>query len=136
MGFPAARSAVVFVVAAIALGVSFPGTAHAVNPATKLIRGVVNTGTGWLEIPNQMAARKEDGTVVLWTVHGFIYGTLMSLTRTLYGLYDVVTFPIPPYDAPRMEPDTLIVPKHGREPSASTRASSVPHSPTTNISSR
>ena len=120
MGFPTARPAAFLLIAAIGLGLAFPGTACAASPATKLTRGLVNTTTGWLEIPSQMAARKEDGTVVLWMVHGFIYGTIMGFTRTLYGLYDIVTFPIGPYDTPRMEPDTLIAPKHGPEHRAST----------------
>lgn len=99
----------------LALILSAAAPAFAVNPATKLTRGIVNTSTGWLEVPNQMAQRKGDGTVVMWTVHGLIHGLAIGLARTCYGLYDIVTFPVGPYDAPLMDPDTLIAPKHGPE---------------------
>ena len=116
--------------AAWVLAVSFvglmPAPALAVNPATKLVRGVVNTSTGWLEIPSQMAERQDDGTVMMWAVHGFVYGTIMGLTRTLYGLYDVITFPVGPYDAPLMDPDTLIAPKHESPRSSSMHLTAPP----------
>lgn len=113
MRSPAVRQTALVLTLALGLAFVLPGTSLAVNPVTKLTRGAINATTGWLEIPNQMAERKEDGTAVMWVVHGFVYGTIMGFTRTLYGLYDVVTFPVGPYDAPLMEPDTLIAPKHG-----------------------
>lgn len=135
---PATVRKTAFVLTALlALALVFPRPAHAVGPANKLVRGVVNLSTGWLEIPHQMAERKEDGTVVLWAVHGFIYGTIMGFTRTLYGLVDTLTFPIPPYDSPLMEPDTLIAPKHGPEKRSSDPwDSSAPSTPTTNVNHR
>ncbi len=82
------------------------------NPGTKLTRGIVNTTTGWLEVPAQMAEQKqEDSTQVWWFFHGLLRGGAMALGRTIYGLWDIVTFPIAPYNAPVMDPDTLIEPK-------------------------
>ncbi len=83
------------------------------NPGVKLTRGLVNITTGWLEIPAQMTERKNmDDTSALWMVHGFIQGVTMGMGRTLYGVWDTLTFPVAPYDAPIMSPDTLIRPKH------------------------
>ena len=83
------------------------------NPAAKLTRGLVNIGTGFLEIPAQMAEQKKtDDTAFLWMVHGFFRGVMMGTARTLYGAWDILTFPVAPYNAPIMEPDTLIQPKH------------------------
>lgn len=82
------------------------------NPGTKLTRGFVNTTTGWLEIPAQMAEQKKrDSTQVWWFFHGLLQGMTGGGARILYGLWDVVTFPIAPYNAPIMDPDTLIKPK-------------------------
>lgn len=82
------------------------------NPATKLTRGVINLTTGWLEIPARMAEQKEtDSTQVWWFFHGLFRGITVGATRTIYGLWETVTFPIAPYNAPFMEPDTLIKPK-------------------------
>lgn len=82
--------------------VLFPSAASAAgNPGVKAARGIVNLSTGWLEIPAQMAERK-----------GFFHGVTMATTRTLYGLWDMLTFPAAPYDSPVMDPDTLIYPKN------------------------
>ena len=82
------------------------------NPGTKLTRGILNLGTGWLEVPAQMAERKKtDHTAVWWMVHGAIYGVMRGTARTLYGVFDILTFPVAPYSAPIMQPDTLIKPK-------------------------
>ncbi len=128
-----ARKSIVVLIAALGVTLAVPAPAHAVNPVTKLVRGAVNTATGWLEIPNQIAKHGDDGTAVMWTVHGFIEGIRVGLQRTLFGLYDVVTFPIPPYDAPLMEPDTLIAPRHGREPETVTPDPATGSAPTTNV---
>lgn len=134
MGHSATRKTVLVLTAALTLALVLPGAAQAANPATKLTRGVVNITTGWLEIPRQMVERKDDGTVVWYMVHGFLYGTRMGITRTLHGLFDIVTFPIAPYDAPLMEPDTLIAPKYG--PDQRTSPDIATSTPTTNITSR
>lgn len=82
------------------------------NPGVKLTRGIVNLATGWLEIPAQAAEQKKrDDTAVWWLVHGLVRGVMIGTGRTLYGAYDIITFPIAPYDAPMMDPDTLIDPK-------------------------
>ena len=72
-----------------------PAPAHAADVFTKLSRGAVNTATGWLEIPTQMGRAKKD-TQVLWVVTGFGEGLIRGMTRTLVGVWDLITFPIPP----------------------------------------
>lgn len=82
------------------------------NPGVKLTRGIVNTATGWLEIPAQMSEQKKrDPALAGWFFRGLLQGMTVGAARTLYGLWEVVTFPVAPYNAPLMEPDTLIEPK-------------------------
>ncbi|GEM_PF-1227259 len=82
------------------------------NPGTKITRGIVNVATGWLEVPAQMAEQKKtDTTQVWWFFHGLLRGGTLALARTCYGVWDIVTFPVAPYNAPLMEPDVLIKPK-------------------------
>ena len=96
------------------LASAFPAAALAGgNPGVKLTRGLLNIGTGWLEIPAQMAEQEEtDNSAGGWVFHGFLKGVAMGLARTLYGVWDILSFPVAPYDAPIMDPDTLIRPKH------------------------
>jgi len=83
------------------------------NPGVKLTRGLLNIGTGWLEIPAQMEEQKKmDNSTGDWVIRGFFKGVGMGLARTLYGVWDVLSCPVAPYDAPIMDPDTLIRPKH------------------------
>ena len=68
------------------------GTAHQMG--RKLNRGLVNVSTGWVELPKVMYAINQE-----W---GPIFGVLASAdglersaVRTLGGVYEVVTFPVP-----------------------------------------
>ncbi len=100
--------------AALLLISAFPAAALAGgNPGVKLTRGLLNIGTGWLEIPAQMEEQKKmDNSAGDWVIRGFFKGVGMGLARTLYGMWDILSFPVAPYDAPIMDPDTLIRPKH------------------------
>ncbi|OGU10441.1 MAG: hypothetical protein A2075_02620 [Geobacteraceae bacterium GWC2_58_44] len=60
--------------------------------ANKLVRGVANIGTGWLEFPKQIyLTYKEGGTVKGMTV-GPLKGVGMTLVRTVSGAGEVLTF--------------------------------------------
>ncbi|HBA87316.1 MAG TPA: exosortase system-associated protein, TIGR04073 family [Geobacter sp.] len=60
--------------------------------ANKLVRGVANVGTGWLELPKQIYMTfKEEGVVKGMTV-GPLKGIGMSLVRTVSGAGEAVTF--------------------------------------------
>lgn len=80
------------------------------NPAIKLARGIINLTTGWMEVPIQIAEH-QDETFLLWIPHGFFQGLMQGGTRTFIGAWDIITFPVAPYDAPLLEPDTLIAPR-------------------------
>lgn len=88
----------------------YPAPAHAANLFGKFGRGIVNTTTGWVEIPLEISAAKkrDDETAVLWFFAGMTEGIVQGGKRTLFGLWDLVTFPVPPYDRPVLEPETLI----------------------------
>ena len=93
------------------MGFLFPQPAFADTAMNKLVRGIVNLTTGWLEIPKEMAEREPDGTVVMGpVVHGFMQGLTHGTQRTLYGFWDILTFWAPPYEGPEKEPETLIDP--------------------------
>lgn len=112
------RAIPLVVASVIALALFAPVPAHAANAVTKLGRGIVNTGTGWLEVPVRIGDAKQDGTAVLWLVTGAFEGIAYGLTRTFYGIWDIVSFPIPPYDRPVLDPETLITEQPPRRTSA------------------
>lgn len=75
------------------------------SPVNKLGRGAINTTTCWLEIPAKIydVSNKRD-PVLGWTL-GLAEGTLTTFVRAGTGLFDVVTFVIPPYNKPIMTPE-------------------------------
>lgn len=62
--------------------------------ANKLVRGVANIATGWLEIPKQIYITwKEEGAAKGLTV-GPVKGIGMTLVRTGAGVGETLTFPV------------------------------------------
>jgi putative exosortase-associated protein (TIGR04073 family) len=61
----------------------------------KLGRGILNTFTGFLEVPKRIAQVWRDTDPVTGAVVGGIEGLGWGLARTATGIYDIVTFPIP-----------------------------------------
>ena len=80
--------------------------ASADDVGRKLLRGFLNTTTGWVELPYQVIHQSSDDAFRGMT-YGFIDGLARGGQRTLYGVWDMVTFPIPPHDKPLMEPETM-----------------------------
>jgi len=74
---------------------SFSDFAYAENALVKLGRGVVNTATGWLEIPQKIYATSRDKNVLVGITVGTAKGVGWSIMRTAAGIYDIVTFPFP-----------------------------------------
>ena len=72
----------------------------------KFTRGAINTTTGWTELPLQVANQTSEDPYRGLT-YGLIDGISEGTKRTLWGAWDWVTFPIPPYDKPTMEPETV-----------------------------
>jgi putative exosortase-associated protein (TIGR04073 family) len=77
----------------------------------KLVRGLVNVLTGWVEIPKRVHETSEESGPGAGFTLGMIRGLGYGLTRTLGGLYEVVTFPVPapPGYQPVMRPPYIFV---------------------------
>jgi len=75
------------------------------SPANKLGRGIGNTATCWAEIPQGMIDVSQKSDPFLGATLGFFQGTFTALVRGATGLYDTITFAIPPYDKPLMQPE-------------------------------
>jgi len=61
----------------------------------KLGRGVVNTFTGWLEIPKGIVDESKANNVFTGLTVGTIKGLGLGLVRTGAGIYEAITFPFP-----------------------------------------
>lgn len=62
----------------------------------RLERGAKNVALGWTEIPNSIVnVTKDTNNPFLGITVGLIKGTLNTFARTLSGVVDVVTSPIP-----------------------------------------
>ena len=63
--------------------------------ASKLLRGVVNTVTGWAEIPKCIQEDAQDAGMGAGLTWGLLRGVGHGLVRTAAGVYELVTFPVP-----------------------------------------
>ena len=61
----------------------------------KLMRGVVNVATGWLEMPKQVYRTFRDEGAIRGIFKGPIEGLGMFIVRSAAGAYEILTFPIP-----------------------------------------
>lgn len=100
--------ALVLMVLALTAGpaVAAEQRAYGEGVLTKFARGIVNTATGWMELfkqPYRGAQQEGPGGALVGVGKGIGY----TVGRTLSGVYDVVTFPIPVPDnfEPFMKPD-------------------------------
>jgi putative exosortase-associated protein (TIGR04073 family) len=99
--------AVATMLAAVPTSAMEPGQ-YASGAGAKLGRGVVNTVTGWGEIPMQtVIGSKTDGFP--GGVGGFFKGIGLGVARTLAGAFEIATFwaPVPERFEPVMEPATV-----------------------------
>ena len=74
----------------------------------KLMRGLTNTVTGVLEVPRHISHTTETQGLLTGVTVGLGKGLGYGVLRTLVGLYEVVTFPIPVPEgyAPIIQPYT------------------------------
>jgi putative exosortase-associated protein (TIGR04073 family) len=87
------------------------------KPFTKLARGAVNVISAPLEIPNQMyilSDRADENSrygveTAAGAIEGLFTGTGIALWRFAVGAYDVITFPIPVYEAGLIDPPYITV---------------------------
>lgn len=85
----------------------------------KLGRGVINTFTGWVEIPKRIYETSEvQGAASGWT-WGLLRGVGYGFVRTAAGLYELFTFPFPapPDYAPVMDPPYIFSTEQPPQPS-------------------
>ena len=75
------------------------------TPVNKLLRGVVNTFTCLLEVPASFADITRKKGLFAGFALGLADGVATSLLRLGTGLFDVVTFLIPPYNKPLLKPE-------------------------------
>ncbi|MFH1655834.1 MAG: exosortase system-associated protein, TIGR04073 family [Candidatus Omnitrophota bacterium] len=84
----------IMLLAAIMLGFFAPYS-FAQDPVKKLCRGALNTATSLIEFPkNIFDTGREDG-VGMGVTYGVIKGAFHFARRTIVGLYEIATFPIP-----------------------------------------
>lgn len=61
----------------------------------KLGRGVVNTATGWVEIPKNIVNESNESNVAMGLTWGLVKGIFQTVGRTAVGVVELVTFFIP-----------------------------------------
>lgn len=85
---------------------SITGESYGTTVGRKLGSGFSNMTMGWIEIPkNTLNVTNDIDTkyVIFGVVGGLLKGTLHTLGRTLTGVIDVITFPLP--TKPMIRPD-------------------------------
>lgn len=100
----------VFVFFVITLIISMAVPSYAANCGTKLRRGLANFATGWVEIPVSMDKSIKESNPVFGVFVGAVKGTVKGIVRTASGVFDAVTFPIPPYDKTWVSPEFIGTP--------------------------
>ncbi len=71
------------------------GTSYADNFFDKLIRGIINTATGWLEIPKQVIETSREESFFKGLTVGLAKGVGRGVARTAVGLCETTTFIAP-----------------------------------------
>ena len=76
----------------------------------KLLRGAVNTLTGWIELPKNIYDKTVEDNLATGLTAGLIGGVGMSVVRTGTGVYEVITFPVPCPEnyEPILEPEFVL----------------------------
>lgn len=78
------------------------------SPLNKLGRGLINTVTCLVETPAGIyRVSSTKGAIVGWTL-GFAEGLFTSFLRGASGIFDAVTFIVPPYNKPLMQPEYAV----------------------------
>ena len=82
-----------------------PGLAAQIG--TKLARGLTNFGFGWVERPKQIYLVGRDRGWLAGTFRGPVEGLGMFGARTIAGMYEIFSFPVPlpPHYQPLMQPE-------------------------------
>jgi putative exosortase-associated protein (TIGR04073 family) len=78
------------------------------SPLNKLGRGLINVPLFFMEVPASFLRVSKDKDIAAGATVGMGQGVVVSLFRLATGLYDMVTFPFPPYDKPLMSPEYVL----------------------------
>ncbi|MCX5681463.1 MAG: exosortase system-associated protein, TIGR04073 family [Candidatus Omnitrophica bacterium] len=79
------------------------------TPFNKLTRGVFNMSTFYFEIPaGAMRVAKEKDNYFIGGTVGTAQGFFACILRAVTGVFDTVTFIIPPYNRPVMNPEYAV----------------------------
>lgn len=90
------RAVAITITALLVVGLLTLSTpSYAQDAFKKLGRGVVNTLTGWLEVPKGIVDESKESNVFAGLTVGTIKGFGLGLVRTGAGVYEAVTFPFP-----------------------------------------
>lgn len=65
------------------------------DAGTKFGRGLTNTAFGWFEIVNEIGNESDRHGPWIGFPSGLLRGTVFGIGRTLAGVYELVTFPLP-----------------------------------------
>jgi len=86
---------------------SLATTCYAQDMGKKLMRGLANVVTGWVELPKNIYDTSVEDNIFSGLTVGLAKGVGMAIVRTGAGVYETVTFPFPiPEDyAPVLEPE-------------------------------
>ena len=75
------------------------------NPLRTLARGTVNVSLGWTELVHQtILVKRQDGDIAGFFL-GPLKGIAYAVARTVVGVFEVITFPIP--QEPMIEPEFI-----------------------------
>ena len=69
--------------------------------STKILSGVVNVATGWMELPkNIIVWSQKDDSVLVGVPEGVLWGIIHTASRTGSGALDLATFWLPTFPTP------------------------------------
>ena len=83
------------ILAILLIMIMLSSVVEAQSRRTKLVRGVINLTTGWIEIPKKIYDISVEENKVHGVTKGLVEGIGMAIVRTGVGVYETVTFPFP-----------------------------------------
>jgi len=100
------KKGLIMLVAVVTI-LSMATSCYAQDAGKKLMRGLANIVTGWVELPKNIYDTSVEDNIFSGLTIGLAKGVGMTIVRTGAGIYETVTFPFPiPEDyAPVLEPE-------------------------------
>lgn len=83
------------------------------SAVNKGMRGIGNMVTFWADIPETMNDVAKRHNIFIGATAGFFKGLVVAFARGAGGLYDTLTFPLPPYNEAPSEPEYVAPVKDG-----------------------